>query len=86
LGSGGERSTRKISYKKHCFPPQIIARAMWLYFGCPMSLRLVEEMLVERGLVVSSCETIRRWSRKFGPAYAKQLRRNRPVANAVSGT
>ncbi|MGZ2454275.1 putative transposase [Rhizobium ruizarguesonis] len=66
-----------ISYKNHRFPPQIIARAVWLYFRFPLSLRLVEEMLVERGIVVSY-ETIRRWCRKFGAAYAKQLRRKKP--------
>ncbi|NKL39398.1 IS6 family transposase, partial [Rhizobium leguminosarum bv. viciae] len=59
------------------FPPQIIARAVWLYFRFPLSLRLVEEMLLERGIVVSY-ETIRRWGRKFGAAYVKQLRRKKP--------
>ncbi|NZD54396.1 IS6 family transposase [Rhizobium leguminosarum] len=66
-----------ISYKHHRFPPQIIARAVWLYFRFPLSLRLVEGMLLERGIVVSY-ETIRRWCRKFGAAYAKQLRRKKP--------
>lgn len=47
---------------------------MWLYFGFPLSLRLVEEMLLERGIVVSY-ETIRRWGKKFGPNYARRLRR-----------
>jgi len=58
-----------ISYKHHRFPPQIIARAVWLYFRFPLSLRLVEGMLLERGIVVSY-ETIRRWCRKFGAARA----------------
>jgi putative transposase len=66
-----------ISDKRHCFPQQIIAHAVWLYFRFPLNLRLVEEMLVDRGIVVSY-ETIRRWRRKFGPAYAKQLRRKKP--------
>ncbi|WP_443726237.1 IS6 family transposase [Rhizobium mongolense] len=66
-----------LSYKNHRFPPQIIARAIWLYFRFPLSPRLVEEMLLERGIVVSY-ETIRRWSRKFGVAYVKQLRRRKP--------
>ena len=66
-----------LSYKNHRFPPQIIAHAVWLYFRFPLSLRLVEEMLLERGIIVSY-ETIRRWSRKFGGAYAKQLRRKEP--------
>ncbi|WP_392712647.1 IS6 family transposase [Rhizobium ruizarguesonis] len=56
---------------------EIIARAVWLYFRFPLSLRLVEEMLLERGIVVSY-ETIRRWGRKFGAAYVKQLRRKKP--------
>lgn len=70
-------NTSAISYKNHRFPPQIIAHAVWLYFRFPLSLRLVEEMLLERGIIVSY-ETIRRWGRKFGAAYVKQLRRKRP--------
>ncbi|MDR6671017.1 transposase-like protein [Rhizobium sp. 1399] len=64
-----------VSYKSHRFPPQIIAHAVWL-FRFPLSLRLVEEMLLERGIVVSY-ETTRRWGRKFGAAYLKQLRRKK---------
>ena len=71
-----------ISYKRHRFPQQIIAHAVWLYFRFPLSLRLVEELLLERGIVVSY-ETIRRWGRKFGPAYAKQIRRRRPSGRDV---
>jgi transposase-like protein len=60
--------TNPVSYKRHRFPPQIIAHAVWLYFRFPLSLRLVEGMLLERGIVVSY-ETVRRWALKFGPAY-----------------
>ena len=56
---------------------EIIAHAVWLYFRFPLSLRLVEEMLLERGIVVSY-ETVRRWALKFGPEYARRLRRKRP--------
>lgn len=70
-------STPTISYKNHRFPPHIIAHAVWLYYRFPLSLRLVEEMLLERGIVVSY-ETIRRWGRKFGAAYAKRLCRKTP--------
>jgi putative transposase len=66
-----------ISYKRHRFPPAIIAHAVWLYFRFPLSLRLVEEMLLERGIVVSY-ETVRRWAKKFGRDYACRLRRKRP--------
>lgn len=71
-----------ISYKRHRFPQQIIAHAVWLYFRFPLSLRLVEELLLERGIIVSY-ETMRRWGRKFGPAYAKQLRRRQPSRQDV---
>jgi putative transposase len=65
---------KSVSDKRHRFPPEIIARAVWLYFRFPLSLRLVEEMRLERGIVVS-CETIRRWARTFGPDDAKRFRR-----------
>ena len=54
-----------VNYKRHRFPSQIIAHAVWLYFRFPLSLRLVEEMMLERGIVVSH-ETIRCWAIKFG--------------------
>jgi putative transposase len=68
---------KPVSYKRHRFPPEIIAHALWLYFRFPLSLRLVEEMLLERGILVSY-ETVRRWALKFGPAYARRLRRKKP--------
>jgi putative transposase len=72
-----------VSYKRHRFPPhQIIAHAVWLYFRFPLSLRLVEEMLLERGIVVSY-ETIRQWARKFGPDYARRLRRKPPRPTGI---
>ncbi|MBM6583640.1 IS6 family transposase [Microvirga sp. BT689] len=64
------------------FPPEIIAYAVWLYFRFPLSLRLVEEMLLECGILVSY-ETVRRWAIKFGPAYASRLRRKRPSRRDV---
>lgn len=75
-------NTSPISYKRHRFPSQIIANTVWLYFRFPLSLRLVEEMLLERGIVVSY-ETIRRWGLKFGPHYARRLRRKRPGPNDI---
>jgi putative transposase len=69
--------SKPVSYKRHRFPPEIIAHAVWLYFRFPLSLRLVEEMLLERGILVSY-ETVRRWALKFGPAYVRRLRRKAP--------
>ena len=50
---------------------------VWLYARFPLSLRMVEEMRLERGIEVSH-ETVRRWGAKFGPALARELRRRAP--------
>ncbi len=65
------------SYKRHRFAPEIIAHAVWLYFRFALSYRDVEELLAERGVLVTY-ETIRQWCRKFGQSYANTLRRRRP--------
>jgi putative transposase len=75
-------NTSPVSYKRRRFTPQIIAHAVWLYFRFPLSLRLVEELLLERSIVVSY-ETIRRWGKKFGPDYARRLSRKKPSGNDV---
>lgn len=65
------------TYKRHRFPPAIIAHAVWLYFRFALSYRDVEELLAERGVIVTY-ETVRQWCRKFGQSYANALRRRRP--------
>ena len=61
-------------YHGYRFPPEIISHAVWLYHRFSLSFRDVEELLAERGVVVSY-ETIRQWCQKFGPHYARKLRR-----------
>ncbi|MEL6280745.1 MAG: IS6 family transposase, partial [Pseudomonadota bacterium] len=61
-------------YKRHRYPPAIIAHAVWLYLRVSLSLRAVEEMLLERGVEVTY-ERVRRWIAKFGPVIARGLRR-----------
>jgi putative transposase len=68
---------KHISYRRHRFPPIIIQHAVWLYFRFSLSYRDVEDLLAERGIDVSY-ETVRRWAKKFGQQYAKQLRLRRP--------
>ena len=58
------------------FPPDIIRHAVWLYLRFTLSFRDVEDLLAERGLDLSY-ETVRRWVLKFGPLFAKELRRRR---------
>jgi putative transposase len=73
------KSTRHPRYARHRFPPEVISHAVWLYFRFPLSLRMVEEMLVAHGILVSH-ETVRQWALKFGQSFAKQIRRRLPVA------
>jgi putative transposase len=44
-----------------------------------LSLRMVEEMLAARGILVSH-ETVRQWALKFGQAFANRIRRRLPRA------
>ena len=71
---------RNLRYHRHRLPVEIIHYAVWLYFRFPLSFRDVEDLLAERGIDVSY-ETVRRWSVKFGLAYAKRLRRSHPPAD-----
>ena len=66
----------KISYAGYRFPPEIIDQAIWLYLRFTLSLRDVEDLLVERGVAVSY-ETVRRWVNHFGPMIAADLRKRR---------
>jgi putative transposase len=60
----------------------LIGHAVWLYYRFLLSYRDGEELLAERGIVVSY-ETIRRWCRTFGPTFADGLRRRRPRPGAT---
>ncbi|MDL2403113.1 IS6 family transposase [Rhizobium mayense] len=61
-------------YRRHRFPAEIIAHAVWLYFRFPLSLRMVEDMLGALGIIVSH-QTVRLWAEKFGRAFANDIRR-----------
>ena len=70
-------NTTSPNYKGFRFPPEIIGHAVWLYFRFSLSFRDVEELLAQRGIVVTY-ETVRQWCLKFGQMYANELRRRRP--------
>src|SRR5918912_552480 len=69
----------KSPYAGYRFPAEVIGQAVWLYFRLPLSLRMVEEMLAARGIVVSH-ETVRRWALRFGQDFANRIRRRLPRA------
>jgi putative transposase len=66
--------TNSISYRGYRFPSEIISHGVWMYHRFCLSFRDVEELLAKRGIIVSY-ETIRQWCRKFGPEYARDLKR-----------
>jgi len=67
------------SYAGYRFPAEVISHAVWLYFRFPLSLRMVDELLAARGIIVSY-ETVRQWALKFGQSFANQIRRRLPAA------
>ena len=62
------------TYKRHRFPPDIISYAVWLYFRFNLSHRDIEDLLAQRGIIVSY-ESIRLWCIKFGRIYTRRLKR-----------
>src|SRR5688572_3424803 len=65
--------TRRSRYHGHRFPVEVISYAIWVYHRFCLSFRDVEDLLAERGIIVSY-ETIRRWCQKFGPDYVRKLK------------
>lgn len=59
-------------YRRHRFPAEVIAHAVWLYFRFPLSLRMVEDLLAARGVIVSH-QTVRLWAEKFGRHFANDI-------------
>jgi putative transposase len=71
------RTSARARYAGYRFPAEIIGHAVWLYFRFPLGLRMVEELLAGRGIIVTH-ETVRQWARKFGQHFANQIRRRLP--------
>ena len=68
-------------YRGFRFPPAVIEHAVWLYHCFSLSLRDVELILAERGIVVSY-ESIRERGVRFGRVFATALRHRRPRPGA----
>ena len=63
----------KSLYHGHRFPAAVISCAVRWYFRFQLSLRDIEELLFERGVIVSY-ETVRRWCDKFGTCFAYRVK------------
>jgi putative transposase len=62
------------TYKRHRFPPDIISYAVWLHHRFNLSHRDIEDLLAERGIVVTR-ESICLWLIKFWTLYGRRLKR-----------
>lgn len=69
-----------ISFKGNQFPKHIILHAVYFYLRYSVSLRELEEILAERGVIVDHA-TLNRWVVKFSPLIALEAqKRKRPTA------
>ena len=67
------------SYAGCRFPAESISHAVRLHFHFPLSLRMADEPLAARGIIVSY-GTVRQWALTFGQGFANQVRRRLPTA------
>ncbi len=61
------------------FPREIIAYAVWAYHRFALSTADVEDLLAQRGVIVSR-ESVRSWVNRFGRHFADCIKRDRPAA------
>ena len=62
------------------FPREIAAYAVWAYHRFALSTADLEDLLAERGVIVSR-ETVRLWNNRFGRYVAHCIRKERPRPN-----
>jgi len=67
---GGMNDTRStLRYPGFLFPAEIIGYAVWLYHRFTPSFRNIEDLLAERGIIMT-LETIRQWCLRFGRLFS----------------
>jgi len=64
--------------KGYGFPREIVAYEVWEYYRFALSTADVEDLLAERGVMVSR-ETVRNWVNRFGHHFADCIKRDRPI-------
>ena len=69
------------------FPAEVIQQAVWLNLRFPLSLRMVDDLLAARGIIVSHESGTKPWGaglrRSDGPAPAKSV--GARLSSATSG-
>ena len=80
-------TTSKSINRGDRFPADVIEQAVWLYFHFPLSLRMVEDLLAARGIVVSHEPATKPYGaglrRSAGPAPARSV--SAPRSSATRG-
>src|ERR1700730_10411510 len=72
-------------YRGYRFPSELVSHAVWLYHRFCLSFRDTQDLLAQRGITVSY-EAIRQWCQRFGPAYARILRRRQGCLGDTKNT
>jgi len=67
------KQSRPALFRGHHFEPEIIVTCVRWYLRVSLSLRNVEELMAERGLIVDHT-TVWRWSQKYDPVVYQRLR------------
>jgi putative transposase len=68
--------TKRSPFRYFKTSPEIIRLAVMMYVRYPLSLRNVEDLLLERGIDISH-ETVRFWWNRFGPIFTADIRKRR---------
>ena len=79
-GTDPGATAQPISFQRQRFPTDAIRPAVWLYFRFTLSIRYVEELMLQRGVEVGR-EVIRCQVKKFSSLIASDLRRRRDPQN-----
>jgi putative transposase len=71
--------TQKSLYRRHRFSPGAIPHAVSFYVRFSLSLRIVEDLMAHRCIIVSH-QKMRLWAEKNGREFSKLIRRDRQAA------
>jgi putative transposase len=69
---------------RYRFPPTIISHAAWVFHRFCLSFRDIEDLLAERGVIVSY-EAIPQWCNRFGQEYARKLKKRQGRLRCPNG-
>ena len=65
--------------KGYRFPREVVAYAVWIYHRFALSTADVEDLIAERGVIVSR-ESVRKWVNRFGRHFSHCIKRDRSSA------